>query len=147
VYTFGEDGFGDCRNGDHCGGVCKAGGISIWAEDSDFVIRGAKGFHPFVGLLPVVEGGSHAMEAEERVCYEFGFGPHAGLDAVVGFDVAIDCWKLARAKYIEVMGSGGVVCLPSRTRKPMSLQSMVFTGGGGNAIFAWAVCEGCEKSK
>lgn len=41
------------------------------------------------------------MEAEEGVCYEFGFRPDAGLDAVVGLDMAIDCWPLARAKCIE----------------------------------------------
>ena len=101
MYAFGEDGFGDCGNRDHCGGVCEAGGIPIWAEDGNFVIGGAESFHPFVSLLPIVEGRSHAMEAEEGVCYEFGFGPDASLDAVVRFDVAIDCWALARAKCIE----------------------------------------------
>jgi len=35
---------------------------------------------------------------------------------------------------MSLAGEGAVVELPSRTRKPMSLQSIVLTGGGGNAI-------------
>lgn len=90
MYAFGEDGFRNWRDRDHLRGVCEAGSISVWAEDGDFIGGRAEGFHSLVGLLPVVEGGCHAMETEEGVCYEFGFGPDAGLDAVVGFDVAID---------------------------------------------------------
>ena len=91
------------------------------------------------------------MEAEERVCYEFGFGPHAGLDAVVGFDVAIDCWKLARAKYIEVMGSGdcfaafyeahvGFLCF--RTGQlPLLIRCPVLRGG----IYVIAIAIECQQ--
>lgn len=91
MYAFGEYGFRDRRDGDHCCRVCQPGGIAGWSEDGNFIIGGAEGFHAFVGLLPVVEGGGHAMEAEEGVCYEGGFGPDTSLDAEVGFDVTIDC--------------------------------------------------------
>ena len=66
-----------------------AGSILRRAEDGDAVIGGPESFNAFVGLLAVVEGGGHAMEAEVGVCDEFGRGPLAGADGVVGFDVAV----------------------------------------------------------
>jgi hypothetical protein len=42
-------------------------------------------------LLAIIKPRCHAMEAQERVRYVFGLRPDAGLDAVVGFYMAIDC--------------------------------------------------------
>ena len=73
------------------------------------------------------------MDTEEGVCYEGWRGPNTGFDAVVGFDMAINCGALVSC------GEWRGVSSPSRTRNPMSLQSIVLTGGGGNAMLT--MCE------
>jgi len=71
--------------------VGQSRSISVWAEDGDLVVRRAEGLHALVCLLAIVERRCHAMEAQVWVCYVFGLRPDASLDAVVGFDMAIDC--------------------------------------------------------
>lgn len=65
-------------------------GILRRSEDLELAIGRPVGFHAFVGLLPVVEARGQAMDAEERVGNKFWARPFSGLDAVVGFDMAID---------------------------------------------------------
>lgn len=86
-----EDGLRNRRDGDEARRVRQACGIALRAEDGDFVVRRAEGLHALVCLLAIVERRCHAMEAQEGVCYVFGFRPDASLDAVVRFDMAIDC--------------------------------------------------------
>lgn len=86
------------------------------AEDGDLGVGFAEGFDTFVGLLAcgaeglawsgakevlesvmgftVVKGWCHAMNAQERVFNELWRSPLASLDAVVGFDMTIDCHPL-----------------------------------------------------
>lgn len=66
-----------------------AGCILGGAEDGDAVIGSAERFDTLVGLLAVVEGRGHAMEAEVGICDKFWRRPLAGVDRVVGFDVAV----------------------------------------------------------
>ena len=91
VHGFDEEGFGDGRDGDEGGGVGEALGVLFGAVDGDFVGGGAEGFHAFVGLLAVVEGGRHAVESYVGVCDEAGTRPDPGFDGVVAFDMAVDC--------------------------------------------------------
>lgn len=67
-------------------------GVLVGAEDGDLLVAGkAEGLQPFVGLLPVVEGGRHAVHAQVGVGDELEGRPFARLDRVVGFDVTVDC--------------------------------------------------------
>ena len=86
-----EDGLRNRRDGDEGRRVCQSCSIALGAEDGDLVVRGAESLHALVCLLAIVERRCHAMEAQEGVCYIFGFRPDASLDAVVRFDMAIDC--------------------------------------------------------
>jgi hypothetical protein len=72
--------------------VLHAFGVLPGPEDGHGdVAWGAEGFEAFVALHAVVEGGGHAVEAEERVLDEFWSGPLAGFGGVAGFDMAIHC--------------------------------------------------------
>lgn len=111
--------------------MLETGGVAVGAEDGDGVGGRAEGFKTFVGLLAVIEGGRHAVEAEEGVGDEFWGRPLFGFGAVVALDVAVD-WNWGVS---EVEGQRwGTVTVPSRTLKPMSSQLMVLTHGGGNPI-------------
>ena len=66
-----------------------ATGVLAWAEDGKAVVGGAKGFDAFVGLLPVVEARSHAVNGEVGRTDEGWGAPLRGLNAVVGFDVTV----------------------------------------------------------
>lgn len=90
VYAFDEMLHRNRRYSDKRSGVGHSGGIFRGTEDGDAVIRGTESFDAFERLLAVVQGGGHAMEAKIRVCDESWRGPLAGVDGVVGFDVAID---------------------------------------------------------
>ena len=96
MHAFEEQQFGDRRDGDERCGVREAFGVVGGAEDGYGVVWAAEGFHAFIGLLAVVEGGCHAVEAQVGVCYEFRGRPLACFDGVVGFDVAIDWGKYER---------------------------------------------------
>jgi len=89
VHTFEEMFNRNLGYSDERGGVRHSGGILGWAEDGNAIIGGSESFDAFVGLLAVVKGRSHAMEAEVGVCDEFWRGPLACVDGVVGFYVAI----------------------------------------------------------
>ncbi len=81
----------DRRDGDEARRMRQACGIAVRSEDGDLVVRGPERFHALIRLLAIVESWGHAMEAQERVCDVFRLRPDAGLDAVVGFDMPIDC--------------------------------------------------------
>lgn len=125
--------------GDERGGVGHAGGILRGAEDGDAVIGGAERLDAFVGLLAVVQGGSHAVEAEAGICDEFWSGPLAGVDGVVGFDVAVDfadseadivpIYIAVSAQY--TCGSGAD---NGRWQICSAYRPIVSTGGGGKGI-------------
>jgi hypothetical protein len=69
--------------------VLHAAGILGRAKDLDCVAWGAEGLEALVGLLAVVEGGSHAVDAQEGVGDEGWGAPLTGFLGVVGFDVAV----------------------------------------------------------
>lgn len=72
--------------------MLHAQGVTIGAEDLDGgVAGGPEGFETLVGLLAVVEGRGHAMDADEGVADEFGGRPLTSFLGPVGFDVAVDC--------------------------------------------------------
>lgn len=76
------------------GAVLHTNCISVGAKDLDRLIAGgAECFEPLIGLLAVVEGGGHAMDADERVGNEFERRPLASLVRIMGLDVAIDCGR------------------------------------------------------
>ena len=65
--------------------------VLLGSEDVDGLVIGtSEGFQSFVALLAIVEAGCHAMNAQERVFDESGRSPLAGLDGIVGLDVAVD---------------------------------------------------------
>lgn len=132
---------GDRRHRHELGAVLHADGIPVGAEDLDrLVTGGAEGLEPLVGLLAVVEGGGHAMDADKRVGDEFERGPFARLVGIVRLDVAIDCRDKG---HLSVSGRQKAqqtrIHLPSRMRKPMLAQSRVLDGGGGNEDMATMV--------
>jgi len=81
--------------------VCEAGSVLLWPEYGyRFVIRRSESFQAFISLLAIVETRGHAMETKEWVGNEGWRRPFASLDAVVGFDVAINYFDmLDRAPY------------------------------------------------
>ena len=82
--------------------MCHSGCVILGSEYRDGVVGGrAEGFHSFVGLLAVVEAGGHAVDGEVGGGYEGWFGPLAGFDAVVGFDVAVYWELLAEVEHEE----------------------------------------------
>lgn len=87
-----EEGLGDAGHGDDVGRVLEADGVLVRAEDVDGVVAGgAEGLEALVGLLAVVEGRGHAVDAHEGVRDELEGRPLAGRDGVGGLDVAVDC--------------------------------------------------------
>lgn len=154
-----EDVDGDLGHGRYFSGVLEARGVSVWAEDGDDLVAGrAEGLEALVGLLAVVEGRRHAVDAHEGVGHEAERRPFARRFGVRGFDVAIDCdgvsiqyqrkhvalamggrgkhWEPGRSRqrlWGGALASHRTFNSPSRTLKPTLLQSMVFTGGGGKA--------------
>ena len=68
-----------------------SGCVACGAEDGDFVGGRAERFHTFIGLLAVVQRGRHAVDAQIGIRYELRRAPFPSFDAVVGFDVAVDC--------------------------------------------------------
>ena len=71
--------------------MCHAVCILCRSEDGDLVVRCSESLDTFKCLLPIVQAWCHTMYAEVGVFDEFGFRPLTGLDAVAGFDVAINC--------------------------------------------------------
>lgn len=91
VHAFQEVLFGDWGNGDIGCRVGHAAGVLVGAEDGDFLVTGeAEAFYAFVGLLPVVESGCHAVNAEEGVGVEGRGAPLLRYKGVVGLDVAVN---------------------------------------------------------
>lgn len=75
--------------------MCEPSGVFGRAEDCDGVVGRAERLHAFVGLLTVVETGGHAVDGEVGGGYEGWFCPFAGVDRVVGFDVAVYCERVS----------------------------------------------------
>jgi len=90
VYSFQEYVLGHRWDGYERCGVLETGCVAVGTEYGNFVGGGSECFHAFVGLLAVVEGGGHAVEAEVGVGDEFGGRPLSSFGAVVGFYVAVD---------------------------------------------------------
>lgn len=81
-------------HGDKLGTVLHANGVAIGSKDLNRAIAGcSESFETFVGLLAVVEGGSHAMYADVGVGDKLEGCPFAGLVGVVGLDMAVNCKK------------------------------------------------------
>lgn len=135
VYSFLEYVLRHRRNRYKGRGVLETGSIAVGTEYGDFVGGGSEGFEAFVGLLTVVEGGGHAVEAEVGVGDELGGRPLSSFGAVMGFYVAVDWnWVLVVLVRYNAKWRGEEMQVPSRTLKPISSQLMVLTGGGGNDI-------------
>lgn len=87
-----EDVDGDLGHGRYFSRVLEARGVSVRAEDGDGLVAGrAEGLEALIGLLAVVEGRRHAVDAHEGVGHEAERRPFARRFGVRGFDVAIDC--------------------------------------------------------
>lgn len=83
--------FGRGGHGDEGGAVLHALGVQARAEHVDgAVIGGAEGLEALVALLAVVEARGEAVNGEEGGDDKLGGAPDAGVDAVVGLDVAVD---------------------------------------------------------
>lgn len=63
------------------------------AEDRNAVVWRSESFDTLISLLAVIQTRCHAVYSEVGILDELGFGPLPGLNAVVGFDVAIDWLK------------------------------------------------------
>lgn len=86
-----EELFGRGRHGDEGGAVLHSARVHGRAEEVDAaVIGGAEGLEALVALLAVVEAWGEAVDREVGGDDEFGGSPDAGVDAVVGLDVAVD---------------------------------------------------------
>lgn len=121
------------RDGDALAAVLHAGGVAVGAEDLDGGVAGcAEGLEALVDLLTIVEGGRHAVEADEGVGDKLQGRPFAGLLGVVGLDVAIDCSTGRTCQLMGEQAIGTPIDLPSCMRKPMLAQSRALDGGGGN---------------
>lgn len=91
VDGFEEELFRRGRHGDEGGAVLHSARVHGGAEEVDTtVIWGAEGFEALVALLAVVEAWGEAVDREVGRDDEFGGSPDAGVDAVVGLDVAVD---------------------------------------------------------
>ena len=106
----------DCDKG---GRVSHSFCVGHCAEDSYLVVRCSECFDAFKGLLGIVQGRCHAVDAEVGVLDELGFAPLAGLRVVVGFDMAIDCMN----GKLRFNVTNACSYMPSRTMKPILLQS------------------------
>ena len=75
--------------------MLKADGVAVWPEEDDTsgIARHAEGLEAFQGLLAVVEGWCHAMNAHVRIRDELEWRPLASGLLVGGFDMAVDLKK------------------------------------------------------
>ena len=89
MYTAQKMRFGYWRYGNEGGGVGHTGRISRGAEDGNAIGRGAEGFNTLIGLLTVIEGRSHTVEAKVWIGDKLWRAPLGSGYRVVGFDVAI----------------------------------------------------------
>lgn len=80
----------DGRAADEGGRVLHADGVAVGAEDLNVAGGGAECLETLIGLLAVVQGRGHAVDADEGVRDELGSSPFPRLDRVVALDVAID---------------------------------------------------------
>lgn len=88
---------GDGRHRHEGCAVLHPGGVAVRSEDLDGgVAGGPEGLEALVGLLPVVEGRGHAVDADVWVCNELEGGPFTCLFGEAGFDVAVDWRKEGR---------------------------------------------------
>jgi hypothetical protein len=78
LYALEEVLFWDFWDGDVACGNVEAAGVGFGSEEDDVTIGTTVSLQSFVGLLAVVEGGSKSMDADVRVCDEFGLAPLAG---------------------------------------------------------------------
>ncbi len=86
----------DGRDRDELGAVLQAHGVAVRAKDRDGrVARQAESLEALVGLLTVVEGRRHAVDAHVGVGNETEWRPFPRLDRVVRLDVAVD-WRAER---------------------------------------------------
>lgn len=116
------DGHG--RDRDEGRRVLEARGVAVGAEDGDAVVaRQAEGFEAFVGLLAVVEGGGHAVQADVGVGDEGRGGPDAGVDGVVRFDVAVYWGEAGSARWMVFGERGGRAYLRGRGSPRWTSQS------------------------
>lgn len=84
---------GDMGHGGNVGRVLQAHGVLVGAENGEAAVLAghAEGLEALVGLLAVVEGGRHAMEAHIGVGDELERRPLASGLGVGRFDVSVDC--------------------------------------------------------
>lgn len=71
-------------------GACHSESILSRAEDLNPVVLGSESLHAFVGLLTIIQGGGHAMDAKVRVSDELRCGPFSTLDTIMRLDMASD---------------------------------------------------------
>lgn len=100
--------------------MCHAFGILAGPKDGEAVFGGAEGFDSFVCLLAIVQAGGHPVDGEVWGADEGWGAPLGRFDAVVGFDVAIDFCT----KSVGMGRDFGASAIPSRTRNPISFQSV-----------------------
>ena len=88
-------------------------------EDGYLVIWCSECFDSLKCLLAIIQCRCHAVYAEIGILDELGLAPFSDPDAVVRFDMAIDCVGRKLRIYATTVSSH----MPSRTLKPMLSQS------------------------
>lgn len=87
--TLYEERWWDCWDRHEGSRVGHARSIHGRAEDSDTIAGGSESFYTFKCLLAVVEGRSHAMDAEVGICDELWTAPLTSPYGVMRLDVTI----------------------------------------------------------
>ena len=108
----------DLRDADELGRMGQADGILGGSKDGNLAIWLAECLEAFIGLLSIVEARREAVNVKVGRGDKFWRGPLLGLDAEVTFNMAVHWGTVSRGI------SEGRVVQPSRTRKPMSFQSI-----------------------
>lgn len=131
--------------------MSHATSVSAGSEDCKTVVRCAEGFDALVGLLTVVEAGSHTVDGQVGGADEGRGGPLGGLDAVVGFDVTVHSSRrisgegdrpLNWQKYLLVLEiqyhSNLILFSCCKRLRVLEGLPMVSVGGGGKGMIAGA---------
>lgn len=108
-------------------------GILLRSENANCVVVGSSGrLHAFIALHSVIETGSHAVQAKERIRNEGGRSPLSRRLAPGGLDMAIH-FTHAEANVVPVLEEESAL-MPLKQCEWGGHRPMVLTGGGGNVM-------------
>ena len=106
------------RYGNEGSRVGQPGRVLGGAEYGNAVVWCTERFDTFEGLLSIVDSRGHAVKADVRVCNETRRTPFSSLARVMRLDVPVHFGGVSIDEDDEQLRPA-----PSRTRKPISLQS------------------------